>query len=270
MAWEREETSAFSIFQTRAGLRGSIDAPVTAALWLWICSESPKTAAMNFTSYNVTVTDSPIEGTPPYHAIFSVKLLHGSWLNLPIIPLPGGNEGIALLMSNQTPFAVEDHLANLLIELARELDPEIIVGIPTLGLDYARLVARGLGLERYVALGNSRKFWYDDDLSVPVHSVTSPGSAKRLYLDPALVERVRGKKTLIVDDVINTGGSAVAAIELLQHAGADLVGLAVVLVEGEAWKKELVRFSADWPTRVRGIGAIPIFRKDAQGWMPID
>ncbi len=73
-----------------------------------------------------------------------------------------------------------------------------------------------------------------------------------------------------MDDVINTGGSAVAAIELLQRAGADLVGLAVVLVEGEAWKKELVRLSRDWPGRVRGLGTIPIFRKDPEGWVPIE
>jgi adenine/guanine phosphoribosyltransferase-like PRPP-binding protein len=224
---------------------------------------------MNLTSYHVTVSDSPRENTSPYQAIFSVKLRNGSWLNLPIIPLPGGEEGIALLMSNQTPFAVEDHVTGLLVELAREFQPEVIVGIPTLGLDYARLVARGLGFAQYVALGNSRKFWYDDDLSVPVHSVTSPGSTKSVYLDPALVERVRGKKTLIIDDVINTGGSAVAAIELLQRAGADLVGLGVVLVEGEAWKKELVRFSEDWPQRVRGLGTIPIFRKTPKGWIPI-
>jgi adenine/guanine phosphoribosyltransferase-like PRPP-binding protein len=225
---------------------------------------------MSLTSYHVTVTASPQESASPYQVIYSVKLRDGTWLNLPIIPLPGGTEGIALLMSNQTPFRVEDHVTKLLVELAREFQPEVIVGIPTLGLDYARLVARGLGFEDYVALGNSRKFWYDDELSEPIQSVTSPGSTKRVYLDPALVKRVRGKRTLIIDDVINTGGSAVAAIELLERAGAELVGLGVVLVEGEAWKKELVRFSEKWPSRVRGLGVIPIFRKDAGGWIPLE
>ncbi|MBE9079201.1 hypothetical protein IQ241_18170 [Romeria aff. gracilis LEGE 07310] len=82
---------------------------------------------------------------------------------------------IALLMSNQTPFEVEQGLTPLLTELAREAAPEAIVGVPTLGLDYARQVARSLNFPHYVALGNSRKFWYDDSLSVPVESVTSPG-----------------------------------------------------------------------------------------------
>jgi adenine/guanine phosphoribosyltransferase-like PRPP-binding protein len=120
-----------------------------------------------------------------------------------------------------------------------------------------------------VALGNSRKFWYTDTLSVPVHSVTSPGANKRLYLDPMLVERVAGKRTLIVDDVINTGGSAAAAIELLQAAGALVIGLCVILIEGEAWKGPLAAFAPDWPDRVRGLGHIPIFKSTPDGWVPI-
>lgn len=73
---------------------------------------------------------------------------------------------IALLMSNQTPFAVEAALGSLLTELAQSFNPEVIVGVPTLELDYARLVALKLSFSDYVALGNSRKFWYDDALSI--------------------------------------------------------------------------------------------------------
>jgi adenine/guanine phosphoribosyltransferase-like PRPP-binding protein len=171
-------------------------------------------------------------------------------------------------MSNQTPFDVERQLAAQLTELAAGFSAEAIAGIPTLGLDYARLVARDLGFPHYVALGNSRKFWYDDALSVPVHSVTSPGANKRLYLDPMLVERVAGRRVLIVDDVINTGGSAAAAIELLEKAGARVVGLAVILIEGSAWKEVLSRFVSDWPDRVRGLGRIPMFVASPDGWRP--
>jgi adenine/guanine phosphoribosyltransferase-like PRPP-binding protein len=157
-----------------------------------------------------------------------------------------------------------------LAQLARPFAPEVIVGIPTLGLDYARLVARALGFAQYAALGNTRKFWYSDKLSVPVHSVTSPGANKRLYIDPAIVDRVAGKRTLIVDDVINTGGSAAAAIELLVGAGANVVGLGVVLIEGDAWKPVLASFSPSWPDRVRGLGTIPIFRRGSAGWYPME
>ena len=204
----------------------------------------------------------------PYLDHYPVTLCNGARLNLPIQPLPDGREAIALLMSNQTPFAVEAELGALLTGLAAGFNPEVIVGIPTLGLDYARIVARGLGFSDYVALGNSRKFWYRDQLSVPVHSVTSPGVHKHLYLDPALVERVAGKRTLIVDDVINTGGSAAAAVRLMETAGARVVGLCVVLIEGSAWQDALRQFGQDWPTRVSGIGRIPMFDASPQGWIP--
>lgn len=45
-----------------------------------------------------------------------------------------------------------------------------------------------------------------------VVSVTSPGAQKSLYIDLGLSSRVAGKRAVVVDDVINTGGTAVAAI----------------------------------------------------------
>lgn len=224
---------------------------------------------MTRTNYHVSITP-PGGGpqSPPYRDVYPVTLCSGAQLHLPIQPLPGGQEAIALLMSNQTPFEVETELGALLSKLAAQFSPEAIVGIPTLGLDYARIVARDLGFRDYIALGNSRKFWYSDDLSVPVHSVTSPGANKQLYLDPMLVERVAGKRALIVDDVINTGGSAAAAIELLQKAGAVVIGLCVILIEGDTWKESLQPFCADWTGRVRGLGRIPMFSITADGWVP--
>jgi adenine/guanine phosphoribosyltransferase-like PRPP-binding protein len=222
------------------------------------------------TTYRVSLSSAPAAlAGPPFTDAYPVRLRDGSVLTLPIQPLPGGEQAIALLMSNQTPFAVETGLAELLATTAREFAPEAITGIPTLGLDYARLVARALGFPSYAPLGNSRKFWYSDELSVPVESVMSAGTQKRLYIDPTIVERVAGKRVLVVDDVINTGGSAAAAISLLERAGAMVVGLAVVLVEGTAWKAALGKFAPDWPDRVKGLGAIPIFSKGPGGWYPI-
>jgi adenine/guanine phosphoribosyltransferase-like PRPP-binding protein len=193
----------------------------------------------------------------------------GTHLELPIEPLPGGEQAIVLLMSNQTPFVVEQKLAALLTEAVRELKPEVVVGIPTMGLDYARLVAANLGFPHYVALGTSRKFWYQDELSVPVFSITSPGVSKKLYLDPSLVERVAGKRTLLLDDVIATGGSAFAGINLLHLAGANIVGLGFIFSEGDPWKEVLASFGPDWPDRVRVVGEIPRLTKAPGGWVPV-
>ena len=224
------------------------------------------------TNYHVSIESPPGPEAllPPYRDYYPVALCDGTLMNLPIQPFPGGREAIALLMSNQTDFAVEQQIGASLGKIAAEFSPEVIAGIPTLGLDYARLVARDLGFSNYVALGNSRKFWYSDEHSVPVHSVTSPGANKKLYLDPMLIERVAGKRTLIVDDVIHSGGSAAAAIRLLQKAGAVVIGLCVVLIEGAAWQAALAALSPDWPGRVRGIGRIPVFTRSEEGWIPLE
>jgi len=227
---------------------------------------------MKRTGYQVSITTRPggEASAPPYQDYYPVALRDGTLLNLPVQPLPGGREAIALLMSNQTDFAVEKELGASLSKLAAEFSPEAIAGIPTLGLDYARIVARDLGFSNYVALGNSRKFWYSEEHCVAVRSVTSPEANKKLYLDPMLAERVAGKRTLIVDDVINTGGSAAAAIRLLQNAEAIVIGVCVVLIEGAAWKRLLAGFSPDWPGRVRGIGRIPMFTRSTEGWIPLE
>lgn len=204
-----------------------------------------------------------------YTSHYPVPLCDGSTLELPLRSLPEGREAIALLMSNQTPFAIEDGLVPLLVDAARSFQPEAIVAVPTMGLDYARRVARGLGLPDYTALGLSRKFWYDEALSECVTSSTSPGQAKRLYLDPALLSRVRGKRVVLVDDVINTGASAVAAIRLLVRAGAEVQGLVVALTEGHAWRSVLGELGAPWPENVRAAGHIPMFSLTEDGcWAP--
>ena len=64
-------------------------------------------------------------------------------------------------------------------------------------------------LIRYVPLGYSRKFWYDDALSEPVHSITSPETGKRLRLDPNLLPLLDRRRTVLVDDAISTGATAV-------------------------------------------------------------
>ncbi|MBS1040313.1 phosphoribosyltransferase [Gluconobacter cerinus] len=213
---------------------------------------------------------SSLEEATIYSESYPVPLRDGSVLQLPLRALPGGEMAIALLMSNQTSFAVEHEIIRLLTDLVHDLAPEAIVGVPTMGLAYARPVAQNIGLDDYVALGHSCKFWYDEEFSEPLVSSTSPLHNKRLYLDPALVERVQGRRAVIVDDVINTGQTAGAAVRLLRKAGADIVGVVAPLTEGWAWYKALSEIGPDLPALVQAIGHIPMFRLAGQGWSPIE
>jgi hypothetical protein len=107
---------------------------------------------------------------------------------------------------------------------ARALDAQIIVGLPTLGLAFASLVAGRLGQSRYVPLGYSRKFWYDDALSEPVTSISSPEAGKQLRLDPNLLPLIKGRRLALVDDAISTGATAVASVRLLRKVGVEIAG----------------------------------------------
>ena len=110
-----------------------------------------------------------------YRDTYPARLPDGREIAFPIRVLPGdGDRAVASLILNQASFAVEDALADVLADRARALAPEIVVAVPTLGLGLGNAVARRLGHPRLVALGTSRKFWYEDALSVPVTSITSP------------------------------------------------------------------------------------------------
>jgi adenine/guanine phosphoribosyltransferase-like PRPP-binding protein len=200
---------------------------------------------------------------------YPVTLSDGYRLSLPLTALPGGHRAVALLMSNQTSFVVERNISERLTLLARAAAPDAIVGIPTLGLTYARSVAEAIGLPDFVPLGHSRKFWYDEALSEAAVSSTSPHESKRVYLDPALLERVRGRRVVIVDDVLNTGRTMASAIRLLHKAGADVLAIVAVLTEGWDWHGELGRIDPTMAGRVRVLGHIPLFGRVGEGWVPL-
>jgi len=214
--------------------------------------------------------DAPPDGdAPAFLARYPVRLSDGCHISLPLTPLPGQARAVALLMSNQTSFLVERNIVQRMTESARTAAPEAIVGIPTLGLTYARPVAEAMGHADFVALGYSRKFWYDDALSEAVVSSTSPDQSKRIYLDPALLDRVRGRRVVVIDDVLNTGATMASALRLLETARAKIGAIVVVLTEGWDWHGRLAQIDPSFPGLVRSLGHIPLFGRGENGWTAI-
>jgi adenine/guanine phosphoribosyltransferase-like PRPP-binding protein len=172
------------------------------------------------------------------------------------------------MISTQLSFTVERAVVDWMVAIARDLAPDVVVGMPTLGLLYARAIAERLGHPSWVALGYSRKFWYDEALSAPVSSITSPDQTKRVYLDPRMLPRLEGRRVLLVDDVISTGTTAFAALSLLAKVDAPLVGLLFAMLQGNRWQARLAAGDPAWPTLVRGAFATPLFERQADGWHP--
>jgi adenine/guanine phosphoribosyltransferase-like PRPP-binding protein len=200
---------------------------------------------------------------PPYRFGYPVTLPCGRILVLPLRQLPDGDRTVASLIANQASHLVVAALADHMATQARAFDAEIIVGLPTLGLAFASLVAERLGQPRYVPLGYSRKFWYDDALSEPVSSITSPEAGKKLRLDPNLLPLIEGRRVVLVDDAISTGATAIAAVRLLRTIGAEIAGMVVAMKQTNRWQ------AATAPLPVRAVYGCPLFQRGEDGWIPL-
>jgi adenine/guanine phosphoribosyltransferase-like PRPP-binding protein len=207
---------------------------------------------------------------PPYRFDYPVRLPDGRVLPLPLRVLPEGDRAVASLIANQASFEVVAALAQHMADLARAAGAEVLVGLPTLGLAFAPLVAQHLGHQRYVPLGYSRKFWYDDALSERVVSITSPGGDKRLYLDPNVLPLLAGKRVCLVDDAISTGSSTLAAHRLLARAGVRPAAVVVAMKQTNRWQAPLAEVSPALRDAVRAVFGCPLFVRSGDGWMPIE
>ncbi len=198
--------------------------------------------------------------------LFPASLPDGREVALPIRILPGGDDrAVASLIVNQASFAVEDALAEVMTGEARAFAPEVVVGVPTLGLPLAANVARRLGHPRMVPLGTSRKFWYQETLSEPLRSITSPGEGKRIYLDPRMLPLLQGRRFVIVDDVISTGSSLVSVLRLLAGAGLRPQAAIVAMLQGERWKATLA--SSPFPDlHIYGAITTPLLARGGDGF----
>lgn len=185
-------------------------------------------------------------------------------VRLPIVPIKP-DFAISLLMVIDQSVAFGDHVGRALAQRVHHLEPGIVVGPATLGIPVAIETTRHLGLDRYVILQKSPKIHLGDALVETITSITSKGE-QRLLLDRAAVPLLKGRRVLVVDDVVATGSSLSSAIALVRKAGGNVVGAGVVLTEAHDWKNVMGSDAA----LVTGLGHIPQFRPaSAGGWEPI-
>lgn len=132
--------------------------------------------------------------------------------------------------------------------LAKKLpqDIEVILTAETKGIPLAADLARELGMARYVVARKSVKAYMENALWVEDISITTKG-VQKLCLDGVDVDRIKGKKVLLLDDVISTGGSMKALTELTERAGGKVIGEACVLAEGDAAKRDDIIFLEPLP-----------------------
>jgi adenine/guanine phosphoribosyltransferase-like PRPP-binding protein len=201
----------------------------------------------------------------PWQFGYPARLPDGRVLVLPIRQLASEpSQAVASLLVNHASLDVVETLGAMLAGRLSTQMPELVIGLPTLGLALAPVVARALGHARYVPMGYSRKFWYDEALSAPVHSITSPVPGKRIYLDPNLRPLIDGKRLVLVDDAVSTGTTLLAAWDLIESLGGNVVACGVAMLQGRRW---IGRLGAERAARVVGVFESPLLKAVPEGWV---
>ncbi|MBN8747062.1 Xanthine phosphoribosyltransferase [Xylophilus ampelinus] len=218
------------------------------------------------TAYWQRIVDADEAGSAdgPWQYGYPARLPDGRVLVLPIRALDSEpTHAVASLICNQASLEVVETLGRMLAERLAPLAPEVVIGIPTLGLTFAPVVARHLGHSRYVPMGYSRKFWYDEALSGAVQSITTPTAGKRVYLDPNLLPLVQGKRVVLVDDAVSSGSTLGAPWTLIESLGAQVLACGVAMRQGRRWVQTL---GPERAARLVGVFDSPLLQAVDGGW----
>ena len=130
----------------------------------------------------------------------------------------------------------------LTVACARELlkrapEYDYIITAEAKGIPLAHEMARQAGDKKYILARKGPKLYMRDIFSVTVNSITT-AKEQKLYLDGADAALMKGKRILIVDDVISTGESLRALEALVEKAGGQICGRMAILAEGDAQERE--------------------------------
>ena len=129
--------------------------------------------------------------------------------------------------------------------LKRVGDFDILSTAEARGIPLAYEMSRQSG-NKYILARKSIKLYMHDPVSVSVKSITT-AQVQTLYLDSSDMEAIKGKRVLIVDDVVSTGESMNALEKLVEKSGGLIAGKCAVLAEGDAKNRTDVVFLGELP-----------------------
>jgi adenine phosphoribosyltransferase len=141
--------------------------------------------------------------------------------------------------------------ASELLKRAPEYD--YLITAEAKGIPLIHEMARQHGDRKYFLARKVPKLYMTGVFEVESDSITTAGS-QRLCLDTADADLIHGKRILIVDDVISTGGSLHALEELTKAAGGTIVGRMAILAEGDAQTRDDLIY----------LEKLPLFTADGQ------
>ena len=169
--------------------------------------------------------------------------------DLPICPLNDKLSIGAFVMFGDVELT--EACAAALCKIAPEHDA--IITAESKGIPLVYEMTRMLGRNRYILARKMPKLYMRDVKKFEVRSITT-AAQQTLYLDGYDVAYMKGKKILIVDDVISTGASLSALEHLVTESGGIIAGRMAVLAEGDAIERKDIRV----------LGKLPLFTPDGK------
>ena len=178
---------------------------------------------------------------------FTLKVA-GLTRELPICEVNENMSIAAFVMFSDVELTVA--CAKALLEICPEFD--IVVTAEAKGIPLAYEMSRQSG-KIYIPARKMSKLYMKHPVEIEVTSITT-NRKQHLYLDQHELDMMKGKRVLIVDDVISTGGSLYALEVLVGRGEGTIVGKAAVLAEGVAAERDDIIF----------LEQLPLFFKNAQ------
>ncbi|MBP3438260.1 MAG: adenine phosphoribosyltransferase [Sutterella sp.] len=157
--------------------------------------------------------------------------------NLTLFPISDDLQIAAFILLGDQELAVE--CARALLKKVPEYD--FILTAEAKGIPLIHEMARQAGDARHFIARKQTKLYMGKAISVDVQSITTAG-VQKLYLTEEDASLMKGRRVLIVDDVISTGKSLEALEKLVEKAGGIICGRAAVLAEGEAADRKDIIF----------------------------
>ena len=117
--------------------------------------------------------------------------------------------------------------------LSKAPEYDYIITAEAKGIPLAHEMARLAGNQKYFLARKNPKLYMTGVFEASLRSITT-AKEQKLYLDAADAEIMKGKRILIVDDVISTGESLAAVENLVIKAGGIVCGKMAILAEGDA------------------------------------
>ena len=139
--------------------------------------------------------------------------------------------------------------ATELLKIAPEHD--VMITSESKGIPLVYEMARQSGNNKYLLARKMQKLYMSDVFACEVNSITT-AKKQTLFLDGNDAEFMKGKRVLIVDDVISTGDSLRAIEEIVEHAGGVVVGKMAILAEGDAKDRDDIQY----------LEVLPLFKSD--------